>query len=513
MFTFKKRLLVAASAATALVTASLSVPAVASAADCATTVLNVVAHQDDDLLFMSPDLIDDVTGGACVVTVFLTAGDAGGSAEYWQARERGSQAAYSQMLGQPTDATWPTDSASFAGRTVRIATSPEGTVTGIYLRLPDGGIGGDGHASTGGGSLTKLWNGSISTASTIDGSATYTRDGLVATLSAIVSWAGPSRVHVQDARPDQSDHADHSVGGNFALAALHGFDGEVAAYRGYGAVSEPANVSGGALQRKIDALLAYAPYDPLLCSTNECPSGVEAEWTSRQYTAPLVTSLQGVPGPAAYDGPNVARNALVSVSSESAGQGAVRAIDAVLGGYPGNGSAEWASAGERAGAWLLLTWSSPQTVDRVRLFDRPNGADQVTGGVLTFSDGSTVEVPALDNWGEATEVAFSPRSTTSLRFTVTSVGDWTSNIGLSEIEVFGGTPTPTGATAATPPTTFSPSPPPTLAPAQSIPLTPAQLAPTTPSPGPVQPTPTPVQPTPTAEGSTVAAPPGDESAQ
>ena len=69
--------------------------------------LNIVAHEDDDLLFLSPDLIRDIRGGKCVRTIFLTAGDAadnvGGNAfqrkRYWLARERGNRAAYALMAG------------------------------------------------------------------------------------------------------------------------------------------------------------------------------------------------------------------------------------------------------------------------------------------------------------------------------------------------------------------------------------------------------------------------------
>ena len=59
--------------------------------------MNIVAHEDDDLLFLSPALLRDVRRGRCVRTVFVTAGDAservGGTADqrsvYWHAREVG----------------------------------------------------------------------------------------------------------------------------------------------------------------------------------------------------------------------------------------------------------------------------------------------------------------------------------------------------------------------------------------------------------------------------------------
>ena len=70
------------------------------------------------------------------------------------------------------------------------------------------------------------------------------------------------------------------------------------------------------------------------------------------------------------------------------------------------------------------------------LYDRPNTNDQVTGGTLTFSDGSTVNVPTLNNNGAATTVTFPAKTTTSVLFTVLSVSSTTQNVGLSEIEVF-----------------------------------------------------------------------------
>lgn len=138
-------------------------------------------------------------------------------------------------------------------------------------------------------------------------------------------------------------------------------------------------------------------------------------------------------GPASYDGPNVARNALVLASSQAPGQAATRAIDAVIAGYPGNAGAEWSSNGERGGAWLELSWPTPQTLDRVILHDRPNSSDQVTAATLTFSDGTTIAVPALANDGTATTITFPARATTTVRFTVTTVSAATSNIGLAEI--------------------------------------------------------------------------------
>ncbi len=139
-------------------------------------------------------------------------------------------------------------------------------------------------------------------------------------------------------------------------------------------------------------------------------------------------------------GTNVARASGVGVTASSqntsTGQTAVKAVDGSADGYPGDHTREWSTVGGKAGSWLQLTWPSAVTLNRVVLFDRPNSSDNVTSATLTFSDGSTVSVPAPAANGGATTVTFSARSTTSLRLTITGVSGTTANIGLAELEVW-----------------------------------------------------------------------------
>ena len=112
------------------------------------------------------------------------------------------------------------------------------------------------------------------------------------------------------------------------------------------------------------------------------------------------------------------------------------AVDGSTDGWPGNQAKEWVTAGEKAGAWLKLTWPGPTRMSRVLLWDRPNRNDQVLAGTLEFSDGSQVDVDALPNDGILPGVVtFSPKTCTWVRFTVTRAGERTENIGLSEIAV------------------------------------------------------------------------------
>jgi hypothetical protein len=136
---------------------------------------------------------------------------------------------------------------------------------------------------------------------------------------------------------------------------------------------------------------------------------------------------------------NVARQARAEANSTYQGYSAAGAIDGRPGGYPGDITEEWATGGWGEGAWIKLTWEKPQTVSRVWLVDRPNvHVDQITGGTIQFSDGSSIalEHPLPDNGAKALEITFAPKTITSLTFKVTKVKQTPCNIGLSEIAVF-----------------------------------------------------------------------------
>ena len=138
---------------------------------------------------------------------------------------------------------------------------------------------------------------------------------------------------------------------------------------------------------------------------------------------------------------NVARtrSATATASTQNSGDGqtAAKAIDGSPLGYPTDYSREWVTVRQGVGAWIQLNWTTAVTLDRVVLYDRPNASDQITSGTLTFSDGSSVSVGALNNDGTAVSVPFSARSVTWVRLTVTSVRNSTSNVGLAEFEAWG----------------------------------------------------------------------------
>lgn len=83
---------------------------------------------------------------------------------------------------------------------------------------------------------------------------------------------------------------------------------------------------------------------------------------------------------------------------------------------------------------VTVKFDSPKTVSCVSLYDNFGLNSNILGGVITFSDGSKVEVPALNADGSETRVVFEPKhNITSFTFKVT---EYEGVAGLEEIEAF-----------------------------------------------------------------------------
>jgi len=161
------------------------------------------------------------------------------------------------------------------------------------------------------------------------------------------------------------------------------------------------------------------------------PVSVRTSFGGREYVLPLVPTPDSILTP-----DNIVRTAKVTASGVEGGYTVEGAVDGIAGGYPDDKANEW-SAGSKVGASLTLTWDTPQTVNHVALYDRPNTNDQVTSGVLTFSDGSSLPFGALPDDGKTPlGLRFPAKTITSLTFQVTGVKPSTQNAGLSEIAVF-----------------------------------------------------------------------------
>ncbi|MGV9267853.1 PIG-L family deacetylase [Kitasatospora sp. NPDC003701] len=280
---------------TAALTAGLAVAgpnAPGAAADPALVVeesfLQIVAHQDDDILFMNPDLSREYTAPS--VTVYLTAGETADArfadpCAYAASRDTGARAARARIAGV-ADPTWTVTPLRLStGRTVELDTLDQAPqVKLVFFKLHSSGRTPDAGQAT----LDTLFSegpagptyASTLGSGAVDGrcDATYAdqryrHDELVASLTDVMHRFRPTVVLAQDPRvgygytretTNLADNSDHIGGARFAgeaVAGYHGPDGNgrvlLRNYRDYNVRIDPPNVSPGAADEKRKTFLAY----------------------------------------------------------------------------------------------------------------------------------------------------------------------------------------------------------------------------------------------------------------
>lgn len=240
------------------------------------TIMNIVAHEDDDLLFMNPDLLHEIAVGNCIRTVYVTAGDAGHGNLYWLGREQGSQAAYDTMLNLPQDTIW-------VQKTIKLENGEYATVTNpvhnhqislIFMRLSDGNLTGSGFTTSHYESLAKLHAGDIASMHSVDKQSSYTAAQLTSALTQLMDAYTPTVVHTQAPRDygtTYNDHSDHITVGQFTSAAFDSYTHKdttsLSFYIGYPTRERAANVSSNDLSIKTTAFLAYGKFDGGVCQS------------------------------------------------------------------------------------------------------------------------------------------------------------------------------------------------------------------------------------------------------
>lgn len=105
-------------------------------------------------------------------------------------------------------------------------------------------------------------------------------------------------------------------------------------------------------------------------------------------------------------------------------------------------TAEWASNGEKAGAWIEIDFEYPVSVTEIRLFDRVYRTDATFTGTLTFSDGSSEAVvfPPLNPYPKTPAIVTFAQAKEGIqwvRFTVDTCHPSANAVGLAEFQVFG----------------------------------------------------------------------------
>jgi len=268
--------------------ANLSVPACPSGR----TSMDIVAHQDDDLLFMNPDILHAIHEGQCVRTVYITAGDAGTAAPYyWTGRESGAKDAYDMMDGVDRD-LWIDHNAQLGpNQFVTISTPKDNpAISLIFMRLADGNLHGEGFRNTGRQSLRHLKQGAISVMYTVDGQSAYTLDKLRQALTLLIDTYKPHELRTQAySEPNVTlDHSDHVAVGSIVHEVVDAYpaasDIALRYYQGYPIRLHPPNITGDDLAKKQAIFFAYARHDDNVChSVQLCAKTAYAAYLDRQY--------------------------------------------------------------------------------------------------------------------------------------------------------------------------------------------------------------------------------------
>ncbi|MER5885175.1 PIG-L family deacetylase [Streptomyces sp. NPDC001941] len=261
-----------------------------------TSVLQIVAHPDDDLYFMNPDTLQSVRSGNSLTGVYLTAGESDGvnarkqdprprpnKANYAEARQNGIRAAYAEMATGNRTSPWDRVSIPTAGGgTAELDTlRAQPRISLVWIQLKEAGsISGDRPNS-----LHGLWDGRVGSlrsqlaaGSPVRRDFSYTKQQLVDTVEGLLQRFRPTFVRMQDPTPGfvekpgrapkLSDHQDHMYGARFAQAALARYAAAkghapfgVQNYLGYFTSGLPRTLDPASSAEKLGFLKTYAWMD------------------------------------------------------------------------------------------------------------------------------------------------------------------------------------------------------------------------------------------------------------
>ncbi|MFE7638355.1 PIG-L family deacetylase [Kitasatospora sp. NPDC057518] len=254
--------------------------------------MQIVAHEDDDILFMNPDLSNALADGTPSVTVFVTAGNATGdpcATVCWDTageplrtwnRQMGAVNAYSRMTGvgdtdPATDEVghWTAEAWTVAGKQVERYVLKGRPVHLVFLNLHDARLGG----VLNGGTDTTV----VPKDSPLSGPSTYTAADVVEVLRQLMATYRPTVLRAQDELPDRrysGDHSDHVAAAKFAgqAAGLYGGNLIQVNYRDYNIGDAPVNLDPATAGAKGVYFSEYAGHD-------HSDGNYSALWFSRMY--------------------------------------------------------------------------------------------------------------------------------------------------------------------------------------------------------------------------------------
>lgn len=301
--------------------------------------INLVAHADDDTLFMQPDIYDSYVAGRGQVGVAVTAANNiyWNDMAYTRRLENAGMDAYAQMAllkagragAQSGTVHWQIGTAAHAGFTVTTADCIEyPDLQWVFLRLPgapymafqpdapDGAWHKDFAGQSGGPfpRLQDLWQGAVPTLTPVDApdGPAYTKDQLIEVLADILAAYKPFVVRTEDFRfPNgpssdsgslEYDHPDHYFTGLFSQQAIQmyaqpgGRDSQFWVYNGYNIANQMENLAPADRDNKAWIFYYFSINNPdfdgffdrtLNIAANQWqvgnPDNIYAKWLWRQY--------------------------------------------------------------------------------------------------------------------------------------------------------------------------------------------------------------------------------------
>ena len=289
--------------------------------------VNFVAHTDDDIVYMQPDIYYSYRAGRGQVGVALTAV----TNIYWNdmahARrlESGAMDASAQMGllkaqqagAQSGTVRWRISTAMHAGFPVTTADCIDyPDLRWIFLRLPGAPSKANeawhldfaGHdPGTPFPRLQDLWSGSVQTLAPADSGTTglaLSKDHVIEILTSILTAYRPQHVRVTDFRTQPSgdaasldyDHQDHYYTGLFAREAIRRYaqatpgDTQFWVYRGYNTASRPRNLQQSDRDNKAWCLYylslnipEFGAFDRALGITENDQDNTKSQWQNQIY--------------------------------------------------------------------------------------------------------------------------------------------------------------------------------------------------------------------------------------
>jgi hypothetical protein len=253
--------------------------------------LFVVAHSDDDMVFMQPELLDALRTRS-VTTVYVTMGDPVKGYQHAQSLLHATRMAYASIAG---GSEWECGYISVDGSMAEHCRLRGRPVALIALDLTDGGIPGDRRDS-----LLHLVDGTIAALPVLgpDGGS-ETVDTTIDLLAQIIAATEPREIHALElAGTHGRDHSSHMFSSSFAFwaAARLGYPGPITWHRGYNVDVEAITLDSADYGPARDMLGYYeacaddcAPCGKSCTTLNAAHDG----WLQRQYASTRVVEATG----------------------------------------------------------------------------------------------------------------------------------------------------------------------------------------------------------------------------